>query len=295
MKNSTLSLGWKHFLSEKVQNRKYHLETKVERDALCYDAHNNRYSISAKSISPNLFYSMELGARSLIDVWPFFNDRLLDIGCGQKPYALLINSLVKKYIGLDLPGQDEVKCSDIFADGLSIPFKSESFATVLATDMLDEVASPLHLLWEANRVLKPDGHLIVLVSNHYDIFQKGTVYAQYTADGLRYLAEKSGFNVVLMKTKGKLLPFFFNLMVQFLYRCREKISKFHIQEMTVDYFHHFNSFMLVLQKFLVRLTPSKSVKTDVTWEDSPMRHVILGSFHLGYVMVAKKVFSLDRE
>ena len=293
MKSNTLSLGWRNFFTERIQKREVRFGSKVEKDALCYDAYSNRYSISHKSISPNLFYSMELGARVLIEAWPFFNNRLLDIGCGEKPYALLINSLVRKYIGLDLPSSSSESYSDIHANGLSLPVRTESFHTVLSIDMLDEVSSPLQLLHEANQALKQDGYLILMVSNQYNVFRKETTYAQYTADGLRYLAEKSGFNVVLMRTKGKLIPFFFNLTVQFLYRVREKFAKYTNPNGDFHSFKTFNSFMVTIQKFMLKLTPKNSIRTDVVWEDSRKKHIIFGSFHLGYLMVAKKVFNVE--
>lgn len=293
MKASTLSLGWKNFIADRFQQRKVRCDARIEKDALCYDACNNRYSISPKSISPNLFYSMELGARVLIEAWPFFNNRLLDIGCGHKPYALLINSLVRKNIGLELTPSDNKNHSDIYADGLSLPFRTESFDTVLSIDMLDEVSSPLQLFKEVNQALKQDGYLILMVSNQYNIFRKEATYAFYTAEGLRYLAEKSGFNVSMMRTKGKLIPFFFNLFIQFLYRVREKLSKYKNPEKDIRYFTSFNSFMVTIQKFMLKLTPKNSIKTDVIWEDSRKKHIIFGSFHLGYLLVAKKVFNVD--
>lgn len=276
--------------------RKFRFETKVENFALCYDANNNKYSIAPKSVPPNLFYSMELGARMLIEVWPFLNNRLLDIGCGKKPYSLLINSLVRQYIGIDLSDSSEENRSDIHGDGLQLPFKDESFECVLSTDMLDEVYSPVDLFREANRVLLPDSYMVVSVSNHYNIFNNCTSYAHYTADGLKYLAEKSGFNVVVMRTKGSFIPFLFNLTIQCLYKIHEKVLRFKNSDLTYDdkNFKYFNKYMVLLQKFYLKITPSGCLKTDINWEDSQKKHVILKSFHLGYLMVAKKVFPVNQ-
>ena len=145
------------------------MKTEIEKDALRYDAYKNRYSVAAKLVPPNLFYLMELNARALIDVWPFFRDSLLDIGCGNKPFALLINSLVRRYVGIDLSGLNGENHVDVTGDGLLLPFKTESFDTVLSTDMLSEVSSPSQFFAEANRVLQQDGHLIVMVSNNFNV------------------------------------------------------------------------------------------------------------------------------
>lgn len=269
MKSTTASLGKKHFFSGLTLKRKFRFETKVENFALCYDANNNQYSISPKSVPPNLFYSMELGARTIIDVWPFFNNRLLDIGCGKKPYSLLINSLVRQYIGIDLSDASEENRSDIHGDGLQLPFKDESFECVLSTDMLDEVYSPVDLFREANRVLLPDSYMVVLVSNHYNVFNDCTSYAHYTADGLKYIAEKSGFNVVVMKTKGSFIPFFFNLTIQYLYKIHERVLRLINPDLTKNdkNFKHFNKYMVLLQKLCLKITPSGCLRTDIDWEE----------------------------
>jgi SAM-dependent methyltransferase len=294
MKSSVLTLGWMELLSKRVLKHKFRLEARVEKEALRYDAFHNRYSISPKSVPANLFYSMELGARSLIEVWPFFRNRLLDIDCGNKPYALFINSLVKKYIGTDQPNQAYNGDSDIFAVGSVLPFKSESFDTILSVDMLDGVSSPLDLLKEVNRILKSDGYLVLMVSNHFNIYRDRTIYAHYTSDGLRFLAEQTGFNVAIMRSKGRFIPFMFNLFIQLCYRFKHKLSNTEGLKSNGRYRNSmFDSTMLLLQRFLLKITPEKSIKSDVKWDDPIKSHIISGNFHLGYLMVAKKVFQLE--
>jgi SAM-dependent methyltransferase len=295
MKSTTVTPGLKQLINDRV--KKYHCTTieKNTRESLNYNANNNVYSIDAKSVNPNLLYSMELSARSILEAWPFINNCLLDIGCGNKPYKLLINSLVNSYIGIDLNKYNNNQ-TDIMANGLQLPFKSESFETVLSSDVIDEIQSPTLLFQEVNRILKPDGHFIVLVSNHYNIFENNTVYAHLTAEGLRNLTERNGFNIVMMRTKGKWIPFFLSLIIQLSYRLREKIARFWNPnfELKKESFRYFNSFMLVLQKFLLNITPASSIRTNVDWEKSRKEPSIRGSFHLGYLLVAKKVFNLNK-
>lgn len=296
MKTISISLGWREYFTNRVQKHKFRIEPGIEKNTLRYDAYKNRYSVAAKSVPPNLFYFMELNARVLIEVWPFIRNSLLDIGCGNKPFALLINSLVRRYVGIDLSGLKAGIHSDVTGDGLLLPFKAESFDTVLSTDMLNEVASPSRLFAEANRVLQPEGHLIVMVPNNFDIFSNRTIYANYTAEGLRYLAEESGFNVVVMRRKGKLLPFYFNMMIQFIYRIHQKIL--HRTGQPQNGLRHndkyFSAFLLSLQKLLLKLTPGHAIKADVNWEDGENCDSSANNFHLGYLMVAKKVFCPDQ-
>jgi|GEM_PF-4380890 SAM-dependent methyltransferase len=266
--------------------------TRVSKRALCYDASKNRYSIVPGSVPPHLFYSMELGARCLFEAWPFFQGNLLDIGCGKKPYLLFIESLVSRYIGIDLPdwvGENE---SDIWADGQRLPFRSGSFDTVLCTDVLHQVPSPDILFREINRVLKENGHLVLLVSNDFSASPERPTYAHFTAEGLRLLTESAGFNVIVLRSKGRLVPFFFNLGIQITYRAIQKLRK---KDHNDWLFKKPNSFwfhriMLGLQKLLLALTPERSYGASVEWMVGKDPRVISGHFHLGYLLVAKKVF-----
>ncbi len=295
MRSRALSLGLQSFLPERLLIGRASEHARIIRDALCYDAENNRYSIVPHAIAPNMVYSMELGARVLVHAWPFFSGRLLDVGCGKKPYSLFIESLVNQYIGLDLPKFEDGTQSDIYGDGQILPFKMDSFDTVLCTDVLNELPSPIHFFREANRVLKRDGHLILMASNDFNSMEKRPVYAHYTAEGLRLFAEECGFNIIVLRSKGRVLPFVFNLGVQIVYRLAQKIfgsSADGTAWRDRDSFW-FNRGMVLLQKILLKLTPSRSVDSSVEWIEGKEPRIISENFHIGYLMVAKKVFNLD--
>ena len=56
------------------------------------------------------------------------NGRLLDFGCGAKPYQNIIN--VREYIGLDFPSEGHDHSNeliDVFYDGKNIPFENNSY------------------------------------------------------------------------------------------------------------------------------------------------------------------------
>lgn len=265
---------------------------KIVRKVLCYDAGQNLYSIDPTSISSNMLFSMELRAKALVEVWPFIHDNLLEIGCGNKPYALLINSLVSKYVGVDLPKWIEQDQSDICANGLKLPFKYASFDTLLSMDVLTKIPSPIHLFREANRVLKHNGHLILMVSNDRH-FTNRPIFANYTALGLRMLAEQHGFNVESIFSNGKGIPFIFNSIIQRVYnfiRWNKKLSKSNgkpSKRLTI-----MDSAFVKLQRLLLKITPRKSFVNEEDLSE------INGSkkdsrFNMGYMLVAKKVCSLD--
>lgn len=265
---------------------------KITKNALCYDARTNRYSVVPDSVPLNLVYATEISARALIDSWPFIHSRLLDIGCGSKPYSLFIDSLVSHYVGIDLPSQARDSQSDLWADGLSLPFKMESFDTVLSTDILSEIPSPVHLFQEANRVLKFGGHLVLLMSNGRYLAGRTPYYANYTTRGLRLLVEKNGFNVQVLQCRGRFLPYFIDLAIQVMHnrliRSRSRGAKSDSQKIKLE------RLLLHLQKTLIRMTPKRSIDMHHDWEETTDRPPpMFDRFHLGYILIARKVFSLN--
>ncbi|MEE9169968.1 MAG: class I SAM-dependent methyltransferase [bacterium] len=278
---------------ERLFPRNNREKSKIIGQALCYDASHNLYSVVPNAIPPNMIYAMELGARALVDVWPFIHDRLLDIGCGNRPYSLLIDSLVSRYVGIDLPSQLEDGQTDLWVDGKSLPFRLESFDTVLLIDTVYKVPSPMHLLREANRVLKPDGHLVLMTSNA--VLRDKPIYAKYTPYGLRLLAEQNGFNIQILRTKGNILPFVFNLAVQMMYRLLRRDNYIRPAKMNgrLTNVEWYDRPMIQLQKMLLKFTPQSSVLGQVAWAETEGTSSIAGRFHLGHLMVAKKIFRLN--
>lgn len=131
---------------------------------------------------------------------PFGRGRLLDIGCGIKPYQDLFQ--VEEYIGLDVPSEDRPKV-DLWGDGVALPFADNAFDTILCTEVLEHLPEPSLLLQETYRVLRPHGHLILTTPQTWGLHRAPHDYYRYTEYGLRYLAQKCGFEVVrIFPTSG---------------------------------------------------------------------------------------------
>lgn len=95
--------------------------------------------------------------RSLKELLPHCTGRILDVGCGKKPYGYLLRN-ADEYIGIDIEsdGADVV----IGPDG-PWPFPDQSFDWVICTQVLEHVENPDHLLGEIARVLRPGGKVIL--------------------------------------------------------------------------------------------------------------------------------------
>lgn len=87
--------------------------------------------------------------------------RVLDVGCGVKPYYPLFESRAAEYVGIDaVPGP----CSDVVGTVERLPFEDGRFDVVLCTQVLEHVEDPQRAAGEIARVLARDG--VALVSTH---------------------------------------------------------------------------------------------------------------------------------
>ena len=77
--------------------------------------------------NPNIFYSGYILRKKLLlainKYSHFMQGKMMDFGCGSKPYKSLFN--VNEYVGVDFQGQGhshENEQIDVFYDGVLLPF-----------------------------------------------------------------------------------------------------------------------------------------------------------------------------
>jgi SAM-dependent methyltransferase len=131
-------------------------------------------------------------SRSLQKNANFATGWLLDLGCGGLPYRDIFDD-VERYIGLDLPAND---FADVHGDGMALPVRDGVFHTVLCNQVLEHVPEPSKLVAEMARVLKPGGVLLLTTPQTWGLHRTPNDFYRYTEYGLRYLAEKSGLEVL---------------------------------------------------------------------------------------------------
>lgn len=120
--------------------------------------------------------------------------RLLDIGCGNKPYESWFADKVEEYIGCDI-AQSDLNKVDVICEAQSIPFEDKSFDTVFTTQVIEHVGDHEGMLNEAFRLLKPGGKMILSGPFYWPLHEEPHDYFRYTKHGFRLLMEKSGFRV----------------------------------------------------------------------------------------------------
>ena len=87
--------------------------------------------------------------------------RLLDVGCGVKPYEPWFAPYVTEHVGLDIP---ENESADLHGTIEAIPAEDASFDLVICTQVLEHCDDPAQGVRELRRVVKSGGR--VLLSTH---------------------------------------------------------------------------------------------------------------------------------
>jgi SAM-dependent methyltransferase len=87
--------------------------------------------------------------------------RLLDVGCGVKPYYPFFRDGAREYMGVDVV---ENPAADLHGSVEALPVPDASFDVVLCTQVLEHTTDPQQAIRELRRVTAPGGR--VLASTH---------------------------------------------------------------------------------------------------------------------------------
>ena len=147
------------------------------------------------------------------------NGRILDVGCGSKPYKSLFD--FKEYIGVDIenPGHDHSSEDvDVIYDGKTLPFEAATFDSVITNQVFEHVFHPAAFLNEINRVLKPGGKLLLTVPFVWDEHEQPYDFARYSSFGVKHSLESNGFEVVTFRKSVQNIGVVFQLGILYIYK-----------------------------------------------------------------------------
>ncbi len=149
----------------------------------------------------------------------YLDGRLIDIGCGTKPYKDLLAPLVTEHVGMDHEGTAHDKSNiDLFGTAYDIPADDGEFDSALCTAVLEHLEEPEKALRECYRVLKPGAIAIYTVPFIWHLHEEPTDFYRFTKFGLKYLFEKTGFEIVKIKALSGFWVTFGQLFVYNIYR-----------------------------------------------------------------------------
>ncbi|HWE11718.1 MAG TPA: class I SAM-dependent methyltransferase [Solirubrobacteraceae bacterium] len=141
---------------------------------------------------------------ALVAVAPrHIHGRLLDIGCGLKPYGPLLAPYITEHVGVDHPDSPHALTSvDVLATAYDIPLENASFDTILMSEVLEHLERPTQALTECHRLLRPGGKLILTTPFIWTLHEEPRDFYRFTPYGLRYQAEQSGLDVLEVAPLG---------------------------------------------------------------------------------------------
>jgi len=195
-----------------------------EKGFIRYDPDRDRYSVNdAKTLS---VVAAEHLLRGVLAARQHIRGRLLDVGCGSRPFALVYDRLVDESLGTEVPfspygtGQADVLC---FAE--SLPFPRECFDTVLLTEVLEHTLRPMTVLTECARVVRSGGHVLVSVPFMYPLHGWPHDYWRFTQYGLLRACRQAGLEPIQIRTKGGPGAVLVSFCTQIVTRATDGISR----------------------------------------------------------------------
>jgi SAM-dependent methyltransferase len=173
----------------------------------------------ALGILVNPFYLARRGlARALRELAPQLRGRVLDVGCGTRPYRRLVTATAYVGLELDTPENRARGHADAFYDGATFPFPDGSFDALLCNQVLEHVFEPARFLDECRRVLQDGGRLLLSAPFVWDEHEQPRDYARYSSFGLRHLLAQHGFAVVQSRKTVANAALLFQLANAYLYK-----------------------------------------------------------------------------
>lgn len=180
-----------------------------------------RFSKREKHIKNWLVY--KIGDKFLRNLLPkYVKGKLVDIGCGEKPYANIIKPYVTEHIGVDHQDTLHDKSNvDRIGTAYDIPGKDGEFDSAICTAVLEHLEEPDKAIKEVNRVLKKGGYAIYTVPLFWHLHEEPRDFYRYTKYGLKYLFEKNGFEIVELRALSGFWVTFGQEFVYYLWRFRK--------------------------------------------------------------------------
>jgi SAM-dependent methyltransferase len=137
----------------------------------------------------------------------YLSGNILDVGCGKMPYKEFIlsrNLSITSYIGLDLESSNihNTSLADLHWDGLQMPIESNTFSSVMATEVLEHCPEPSIVISEIYRVLQKSGCFFFTVPFLWPLHEVPYDEYRYTPFSLKRLLENKGFSNITIKPMG---------------------------------------------------------------------------------------------
>ena len=187
---------------------------------------------------------------------------LLDVGCGSVPLYQFYRDYISDNICIDWVNSSHKTNYLDYEINLNnkIPLESNSFDTILATDVLEHLVNPECFWNEMARLLKEGGKIILAIPFMYWIHEPPHDYARYTEFQLTHFCQTNGLNVVSLEPYGGSVEVLLDIIAK------------HLSFSNILSFIH-----LIFSKAIRRLISGRKFYRKLTRR-----------FPLGYLLIAEK-------
>jgi SAM-dependent methyltransferase len=121
--------------------------------------------------------------------------RILDVGCGHKPYESCFSGDDVDYFGADIPWANVQADFNINPTTGEVQASPESFHAIVHFQALEHVPDANALMLQTRLLLRPGGYLFCTVPFIFEYHPVPGDYRRWTAEGLKLDLERAGFVV----------------------------------------------------------------------------------------------------
>lgn len=124
---------------------------------------------------------------------------VLDVGAGEHGYRELFGARSTRFVALDV---DLAAGPAVVGSALALPFRPQTFDTVVCTQTLEHLPDPVLALAEMKRVLRVGGRLLLTAPQSWPMHLVPHDYYRYTRHGLEWLCQRAGLAIERIEPCG---------------------------------------------------------------------------------------------
>jgi SAM-dependent methyltransferase len=120
--------------------------------------------------------------------------KILDYGCGVKPYEYIFENYIEQYVGIDVGTNPNADI--IIQPGENLNYKNDYFDFIISSQVLEHVENVEQYMNECFRVLKKGGYVFLSTHGTWQYHASPYDFNRWTYIGLKNLLEKHNFEVI---------------------------------------------------------------------------------------------------
>ena len=129
----------------------------------------------------------------ILHVLPHVSGRVLDLGAGMAKYRGIIKKSAAEYITCDVKKNENI---DTVCDVTNLVFPTESFDTVISTQVFEHVDNPFVVAKEIKKVLKTGGNAIITAPFMFPYHADPKDNFRFSREGLEEIFRSIDFEII---------------------------------------------------------------------------------------------------